>query len=291
MNRWATMSSAVTAPCFGPNSNLVACTGSGHIVEFVDNEKGLPKAKVLIQIDGQPNCVSFEDRNEMIICDPSSLALLTTSSDNKTQTSTLCNEYENESFRGPSHSVIHSNGCKFFTDGGPLGDTALQHPKGSVFCINTEGILRPLAYQCLAQPTDLAFSPNEKCLYVAEMLRNRILRFVETNNGLFIYSVFYQFSGGVGPTGIDVDADGNLFVTRFEHKGLNTCGQLTVIDPLGKLVAEMETVAPEVTGVAYDKQSNMVYITEVSTNSIFQIHVDDIFRQNQKTEKQSSRVN
>lgn len=75
MNRWATMSSAITAPCFGPNGNLVACTGSGHIVEFVENDKGLPEANVLVQIDGQPNCVTFEDQNEVIICDPSSLAL------------------------------------------------------------------------------------------------------------------------------------------------------------------------------------------------------------------------
>lgn len=282
MNRWATMSSAISAPCFGPNGNLVACTGSGHIVEFVDNDKGLPKAKILLQIDGQPNSVLFEDRNEMTICDPSSLALLTTGSDNKTQTSILCSEYESESFRGPSHCIIDSNGCKYFTDGGPLGDTSLENPKGSLFCINAEGILRPLAYKCLSQPTGLVFSPNEKCLYVLEMLKNRILRFVETNNGLFIYSVFYQFSGAVGPTGIDIDSEGNLFVTRFEHKGLNTSGYLSVIEPSGKLVTEIQTEKPEVTGVAYNKATNMIYITEVSTNSIFQIHVDDIFRQKQK---------
>jgi len=277
MNRWATMSSAVSAPCFGPNGNLLVCTGSGHILEFVDNEKGLPKAKVVLQIDGQPNCVSFEDRNEMIICDPSSQALLTTGSENKT--SILCNEYESESFRGPSHCIMDSKGCKYFTDGGPLGDTSLQSPKGSLFIINNQGILRPLAFKCLAQPTDLVFSPNEKCLYVLEMLKNRILRFVETNNGTWIYSVFYQFNGAVGPSGIDIDSEGNLFVTRFEHKGLNTSGYLSVIEPSGKLVTEIETAAPEVTGITYNKHTNMIYITEVSTNSIFQIHVDDIFNQ------------
>lgn len=175
--------------------------------------------------------------------------------------------------------MIDSIGCKYFTDGGPLGDTGLENPKGSLFCINSEGILRPLAYKCLSQPTDLVFSPNEKCLYVLEMLKNRILRFVETNTGTFIYSVFYQFSGAVGPTGIDVDAEGNLFVTRFEHKGLDTTGYVTVIDPFGKLVAEIATMAPEVTGCAYNRSTNMIYITEVSTNSIFQIHVDEIFKQ------------
>eukprot|EP01083_Nonionella_stella_P262212 891872_1 len=169
MNRWATMSSSISAPCFGPNGNLIACTGSGHVIEFVGNDKGLPQANVLLQIDGQPNCVSFEDGNSMIICDPSSLALLTTASDNNKLTSVLCNEYESESFHGPSHCIIDSKGRKYFTDSGPLGNTSLQNPKGSVFCINTEGILRPLAYKCLSQPTDLAFSPNQKCLDVLEM--------------------------------------------------------------------------------------------------------------------------
>lgn len=278
MNRWATMSSAVSAPCFGPSGNLVACTGSGHIVEYTDDGKGVPTTKALLQIDGQPVSVAFDQRRAMTICDPSSLSLLSTSGDSNKQTSTLCDQYENEAFRGPSHCVIDSKARKFFTDSGPLGDTSLESAKGSVFCINADGILRPLAYQCLAQPTDLCFSPSEKCLYVAEMLRNRILRFVESSSGLFICSVFYQFSGAVGPSGIDVDAEGNLFVTRFEHKGLGTPGYLTVIEPSGKLVTEIVTAAPEVTGVAYHNATNMIYITEASTNSIFRIHVDDIFK-------------
>lgn len=166
-----------------------------------------------------------------------------------------------------------------------MGDTSLEKQNGSLFVINNEGILRPLAYKCLAQPTDLIFSPNEKCLYVLEMLKNRILRFVETNNGTWIYSVFYQFCGAVGPTGIDIDSEGNLFVIRYEHKGLGTFGILSVIEPSGKLVTEIETTAPECTGIAYNNQTNMIYITEVSTNSIFQIHVDDVFNNNQQNQK------
>lgn len=288
MKRWATMSSAVTAPCFAPNGNLVACLGSGQIVEFVDNGKGLPATKTLLQIDGQPNGVAFDGRDEVVICDPASLALLTWSANKKANL--LCADYENESFRGPSHCVIDAKQRKFFTDAGPLGDTSLESPRGSLFCINTEGILRPLAYRCLAQPSDLAVSPNGRCLFVAEMLRNRILRFVETNNGLFVYSVFYQFAGAVGPTGIDVDSEGNLFVTRFEHKGVGTAGYLTVIEPSGKLVAEIETAAPEVTGVAFDSMNNTLYITEVSTNSIFQIHVDDIFNAQQTSTSNVSHI-
>lgn len=283
MHRWATMSSAITAPCFGPNGNLIVCTGSGDIVEFElnSNENKLPKAKIILQIDGQPNCALFKDKNEMIICDPSSQSLLIKNLDNNdNKISILCNEYENELFRGPSHCIIDSKGNKYFTDSGPLfGDTSIQSSKGSLFMINNKGILKPLAFKCLSQPTDLIFSPNEKCLYVLEMMKNRILRFVKTNHETWIYSVFYQFNGTIGPTGIDIDSHGNLFVTRFEYKGLNnTSGYLSIIKPSGKLIKEIKTITPEITGIAYDKNSNIIYITEISTNSIFTIHVDDIFK-------------
>jgi len=280
MNRWATLSSVVSGPCFASNGNLVVCTGSGHIVEFmVDNAKGLPQAQVLLELDGQPNSVLFEE-NDLIICDPSTQSLLI--ADSKKHISVLCKEYENEPFKGPSHCVLDTKGRKFFTDGGPLGDTSLQSPKGSLFCINSEGILRALSYQCLAQPSDLCLSPNGKVLYVAELFHNRILRFVESNTGLFLSSVFYQFSGAVGPTGIDCDNEGNLFVTRFEHKGLDQPGYLTVLDPKGKLITEISMNCPEVTGVAYQKYTNMVYITEASTNSIFQINANDVFATSKK---------
>lgn len=291
MYRYATLSSSVYAPRFSPSGNLVVCTGSGHIVEFIDDSNGSAQAKVLLEIDGQPSSVAFDNGNEMIICDISSQSLAITSYGDKEnqkqqtqQISLLCNEYENKPFKGPSCCIVDKFKRKFFTDSGPMGDTSLQSPKGSVYCINKEGILRPLSHNNLAQPTSLAISPNGRCIYVCEMFKNRILRFVETdnNNGVFMSSVFYQFNGCVGPSGIDIDTEGNLFVTRFEHKDIDTTGLLSVIDPNGRLVVEIPTKAPQVTGVAFDKSNNIVYITELSTNSVYAMHADDIFLKSKK---------
>jgi sugar lactone lactonase YvrE len=44
-----------------------------------------------------------------------------------------------------------------------------------------ENIIRPLALSCLAYPSGLALSTDEKILYVCETGRNRLLRFVLTN--------------------------------------------------------------------------------------------------------------
>lgn len=65
--------------------------------------------------------------------------------------------------------------CLFFTDSGPFGETSLENPKvinmtsrtkflkGSLFLIDLEAmIIRPLALNCLAYPTGLALSLDEK---------------------------------------------------------------------------------------------------------------------------------
>ena len=50
-----------------------------------------------------------------------------------------------------------------FTDSGPFGETSLQNPKGSLFEIDLDTLyMNPLALNCLAYPTGLALSNNEK---------------------------------------------------------------------------------------------------------------------------------
>jgi sugar lactone lactonase YvrE len=47
--------------------------------------------------------------------------------------------------------------------------------------IDIEGeSIRPLSLRCLAQPSGLALSANEKVLYVSETGENRILRYYQS---------------------------------------------------------------------------------------------------------------
>ena len=134
MQRWATLSSSVYAPCINPSGNLVVCTGSGHVVEFINDNKGLPQPNVLLELDGQPNCVAFDSNKQMTVCDISSqsLNIATYGDEKKHSISTICNEYENKPFKGPSFCAIDNSHRKFFTDSGPIGDTGLDSPNGSV---------------------------------------------------------------------------------------------------------------------------------------------------------------
>lgn len=51
------------------------------------------------------------------------------------------------------------------------------------------------------------------------MMTNRILRFFQHPVGVFHGSVFYQMSGGVGPSCLAIDKSGNLYVGQYNVKG------------------------------------------------------------------------
>jgi sugar lactone lactonase YvrE len=55
--------------------------------------------------------------------------------------------------------------------------------------------------------------------YVAETMQNRVLRFYQQPLGVYHGSVFYQFSGGVGPNALTLDDAGNLYVALYDIKG------------------------------------------------------------------------
>ncbi len=51
------------------------------------------------------------------------------------------------------------------------------------------------------------------------MMTNRVLRFVQRPVGVFHSSVFFQFSGRMGPSAVCCDSDGNVYVARYDFAG------------------------------------------------------------------------
>jgi len=80
----------------------------------------------------------------------------------------------------------------FFTDSGPLGETSLENPSGSVFAIDLGvSMLKPVIYNKLAHPSGIAISNEENVLYVSETNMNRIMRIVIHSSGVYHTSVFH----------------------------------------------------------------------------------------------------
>lgn len=151
--------------------------------------------------------------------------------------------------------LSEKNNCLFFTDSGPLGETSLENPTGSIFAIDlTVSMLKPIVYGKLAHPSGLAMSPSENVLYVAETLNNRILRIVVHSSGVYHSSVFHQFSGRLGPTAIAVDASGSVYVARFDFTECSKDGIITILNDQGEMQEELlVNDCSEITGLFFSK--------------------------------------
>ena len=69
-------------------------------------------------------------------------------------------------------------------------------------------------------PPTHAHKPTQLPLrYVAEQEMNRVLRFVQRPQGVYLGSVFIQLSGGMGPSCLALDAQGSLYIGQFETRG------------------------------------------------------------------------
>ena len=119
-------------------------------------------------------------------------------------------DFDGSNLKGPNSLVLsEKNNSLFFTDSGPLGETNLENPTGSIYAIDLGvSMLKPIVHGGLAHPSGVALSPSENVLYVSETLKNRVLRIVLHSSGVYHTSVFHQFSGRLGPTALAVSPQG-----------------------------------------------------------------------------------
>ena len=116
------------------------------------------------------------------------------------------------------------------------------------------------------------------CRYVCETMANRVLRFVQKPAGVFHFSVFHQFSGGLGPSGVTCDAKGNVYVGRMDFASAPTedgvpssssPGMVTVLSAGGAVLQETECAASEVSGLVVS--GDTLYVSEASTNTVYKM--------------------
>ena len=190
----------------------------------------------------------------------------------------MIKDFDGSNLKGPNSMVLsEKNNCLFFTDSGPMGETSLENPAGSVFAIDLGvSMLKPIVYGKLAHPSGLALSPKENVLYVAETLNNRVLRIVIHSSGVYHTSVFHQFEGRLGPTAIAVDAQGAVYVARFDFTECSKDGIISILAESGELQEELiVNDCSEITGLFFSKvQDDILYATESSTNSLLKIQVN-----------------
>ncbi|HEU5220214.1 MAG TPA: SMP-30/gluconolactonase/LRE family protein [Gemmatimonadales bacterium] len=175
----------------------------------------------------------------------------------------LADRFEGRRLNSPNDLVYKSDGALYFTDppfGLPLGfvDQRKETPFSGVYRAR-DGVVTRLVTD-LSGPNGLAFSPDEKFLYVDnwDPARKVIMRYpVNADGALGAGSVFFDITGSVPGDdawdGLKVDVAGNLYAAGPEG--------IYVLDPSGKHLGTIHT--PEhVANFAWgDGDRKSLYIT------------------------------
>jgi gluconolactonase len=158
---------------------------------------------------------------------------------------TLVDNYQGGRLNSPNDLIAHSSGAIYFTDppyGLPGGadDPRRELDFCGVYRLGTDGKLDLLTKE-LARPNGIAFSPDEKTLYVAQSDPAKAIWMafpVRTDGMLEQGRVLFSAQDDVGkmpglPDGLDVDRQGNLWASGP--------GGIYVISPAGKLLGRIIT--------------------------------------------------
>jgi gluconolactonase len=178
---------------------------------------------------------------------------------------TLTDKHDGKRFNSPNDVVQKSNGDIYFTDP-PYGlpkqekDSTRETEIFGVYRIAKNGTTH-LLIEDLTRPNGLAFSPDERTLYVAQSDPERayIMSYPATENGVLtdgkiLFDATPMVKQGLKglPDGLKVDENGNLFATGP--------GGVLVISPKGKLLGRIETGQPTA-NCAWGDDGSTLYIT------------------------------
>jgi len=178
---------------------------------------------------------------------------------------TLADRYQGKRLNSPNDLVYRSNGDLYFTDP-PFGlrgldrDPAKELTHNGVYRLSTSGVLTLLTVD-LAFPNGIAFSPDERTLYVSNADAAHAIWMaydVTADGSLSRGRVFFDASKFVRdgrrgvPDGMRVDRAGNVFAAGP--------GAVYVLSPTGKLLGSITTGQPTA-NCAFGDDGSTLYIT------------------------------
>ena len=197
----------------------------------------------------------------------------------------LADSYEGKKLNSPNDLVYKSDGSLYFTD--PPYGLRTQHDNDPEKQLKVNGVYRiphaleqkpgaapargelQLLVSDLTRPNGIAFSPNEKYLYVSNSEPKKIwMRYrVQPDGKLAEPKLFYDATADPrpgAPDGIKVDREGNLYGSGP--------GGLWIFSPEGKPLATI--LMPErVANLAWaGADQRMLYIT--ASSSVYRVHLN-----------------
>jgi gluconolactonase len=164
---------------------------------------------------GEGNGTTFDLQGRLILCEGGHRCLTRMSTDGRVEV--LVDRFEGKRLNRPNDVVCKSDGSIYFTDPGlrvPLAERELA--SAGVYRLRPDGSLTLIA-DC-EYPNGLAFSPDERVLYVANTRWAQYIHALELDDtgSLVRRRIFADMSSddtdGV-PDGMKVDAEGRVYCT------------------------------------------------------------------------------
>ena len=212
------------------------------------------------------NGLTFDRQGRLIVCERGNGRVTRLEADGRT--TVLADQYEGKRFTRPNDVVVKSDGSLYFTDMclGCEPELGFQ----GVFRI-TDGKLEVATK--LPAPNGLAFSPDERYLYVSSSASDRMvwMRYdVKPDGALGVGSVFFDATNAQGPgvpDGMKIDLAGNLYATGP--------GGVWIISPEGTALGRIE-LPDAAQNVAWGDDGKTLYVT---ARSIYRVRLNAMGKQ------------
>ena len=208
------------------------------------------------------NGLTFNKAGELLLCQHGDRRLAKLSGGKFV---TVVDKYQGKRLNSPNDLVIKSNGDVYFTDppyGLPKGaeDPGKELDFQGVYRLNSRGELTLLTKE-LSRPNGLAFSPDERTLYVANSDPGKaiVMAYAVKDDGtLGAGRIFFDATKAAQekkpglPDGLKVSRDGTVWAT--------SPGGVLVYSPAGKHLGTLATGVPTA-NLAFGDDGSTLYIT------------------------------
>ncbi len=170
--------------------------------------------EVFRQPSGNSNGLTLDLQGRLIACEHSNRRVSRTEADGSVIP--LATHYQGRQLNSPNDVVVKSDGSIYFTDP-PYGVQPEERELDfqGVYRIAPDGTLA-LLVDDFERPNGLAFSPDERILYVDDTARRHVRAFDVLPDGTLVHGrVFAEMQSPAtgGPDGMKLDVEGSLYVT------------------------------------------------------------------------------
>lgn len=219
--------------------------------------------ETMITYDGEPNGLAFHADGRLFVADYKNGIMVFDPATGRI--APFLQRHHLERLKAVNDLTFSQSGDLYFTD---QGLTGLHDSTGRVFRVRADGSVDMLLSN-VPSPNGLVVAPDGQTLYVAVTRANAIWRVpLMPDGGVAKVGLFIQLSGGGGPDGLAMDADGGLAIC---HIGL---GVVWLMTPRGEPALRIASpTGLHTTNVAFlPDGGRKIVITESESGTI--LHCD-----------------